>query len=488
MKHPFSIFTSMVALAATTMGIVPAALAQYSNTVTVQRAFSVPPSAGNYTDVNVACPAGYTALSGGLDNLNEATFEITALAPTFNNVALFAQADGTRAAADGWYASVINHDTAARVVTVVAICAPVTDVVVVISSANVTAASGGLAGGGLATASCPSGTVALGGGVDVGRPAAMKLISSSPWWGSNPTYLIQRTAGRNPAPAGWLGVTSNQGASAGTIKVAAICANLGTVVAEVSPTVTVPAGSYDGTTVNCPAGFIATGGGFDTSDPNSLIGTVSTSVYNGGAISPQRSDGVYGASVGWFANTFSHAPSGTREMKIAVICLGIDFVQREAVVTVFEFYNTNLRHYFRTSSPVEAEAIDNGSAGAGWVRTGDNFTAYAPGTNLDGLDVCRFYTFGANSHFYTAFAEECAFLKSPTSGWVYEGLSFRIQLPSGSTCPNGTLPVHRLYNNRFAFNDSNHRFTTWFSEVAPLQAQGWLYEGVAFCAKNYSSG
>jgi hypothetical protein len=48
--------------------------------------------------------------------------------------------------------------------------------------------------------------------------------------------------------------------------------------------------------------------------------------------------------------------------------------------------------------------------------------------------------------------------------------------------------VHRIYNNRFAFNDSNHRFTTRLQEVAPMQALGWRYEGVAFCARNYSGG
>ncbi|MBK9609744.1 MAG: hypothetical protein IPO58_26475 [Betaproteobacteria bacterium] len=77
------------------------------------------------------------------------------------------------------------------------------------------------------------------------------------------------------------------------------------------------------------------------------------------------------------------------------------------LVIVYEFYNTNLKHYFRTSSAAEATGIDNGSAGQGWVRTGDNFTAYTPGIAAPGNDVCRFYTFGANSHFYTAFADEC---------------------------------------------------------------------------------
>jgi hypothetical protein len=41
------------------------------------------------------------------------------------------------------------------------------------------------------------------------------------------------------------------------------------------------------------------------------------------------------------------------------------------------------------------------------VRTGDDFLAYRALSNSPGNDVCRFYTRGANSHFYTAFASEC---------------------------------------------------------------------------------
>src|SRR5438477_313907 len=78
-----------------------------------------------------------------------------------------------------------------------------------------------------------------------------------------------------------------------------------------------------------------------------------------------------------------------------------------ANVTVFEFYNTTLKHYFRTAVVAEAIAIDGGAAGPGWVRTGLDFTASSPGTG-PGNDVCRFYNPVANTHFYTADPDECA--------------------------------------------------------------------------------
>ena len=459
------------------------AAAQYSNTVTVQRAFVVPPNAGGYSDASVSCPAGYSALSGGLDNLHSESIEISTLAPTFNSKGLFVQADGRLGPADGWYASVINHDNTDRTVTVSVVCAPVPDgVIVVVGSTNVTAAAG------FFVVPCPYNTIAIGGGIDVSRPEAMKLMSSSPWFDTGNPYLAVRAPGTNPAPAGWVGKTSNQGINAGTMKVAAICANLATVVSIVSSPIAVDLAAHNGAALMCPAGYIQTGGGFDSDDPHALIATVGTPVHTGYAYPADRADGQYGAPAGWFADLFSHSSTGRKNVTVGVICLALDFPPQGSVVIVYEFYNTNLKHYFRTASADEANAIDNGAAGPGWVRTGDNLTAFAAGIAAPGFDVCRFYTPGANSHFYTAFADECAGLKSPSSGWVYEGLSFRIQLPAGSTCGAGTIPVYRLYNNRFAFNDSNHRFTSRFPEIALLEAQGWHYEGVAFCAQNYSGG
>ena len=478
--------TRMILMSA--LAISTGAAAQLSATLTIQRNFSVPPNAGSYSDVNAPCPAGYVALSGGLDNLSSDDLEITTLAPTFGGSVLLAQADGTRGAPDGWYASVINYGSGNRLVMVTAVCAPISGVVAVIGSVGVTAGTGTATGTGFLAVSCPNGYVGTGGGLDVDRPEAMKIISTSPYYGTGNPYLADRTPGTNPAATGWVGLTSNQGPAAGTMKVAAICAALTGVITEVSSPVTIVQGQHSGVALACPVGFIAIGGGLDSNDLHALIATVSTPVYNGYAYAADRESGDYPAPAGWFADTFSHSSSGNKNLTVGLICAPVAAVPAGTVVIVYEFYNTNLKHYFRTSSAMEAGGIDGGLAGPGWMRTGDNFTAYMAESNSPGSDVCRFYTFGANSHFYTAFADECAGLKSPSSGWVFEGLSFRIQLPAASDCPDGTIPVYRLYNNRFAFTDSNHRFTTNSNNVAALQALGWNYEGVAFCALNFSGG
>ncbi|MBK9609743.1 MAG: hypothetical protein IPO58_26470 [Betaproteobacteria bacterium] len=215
--------------------------------------------------MNAGCPAGYVALSGGLDNLNPANLEITASAPTFGGSVLLAQADGVRAAPDGWYASVINHSSGNRVVMVTVICSPVSGVVAAIGSVAVTAGTAAGAGSGLLAVLCPNGQVALGGGVDVSRPQAMKMISSSPYFGGASPYLANRTPGTNPAGTGWAGVTSNQGLVAETLKVAAICAAITGVTTVVSsPVAIAPPGGRR--RAHLPGGSIATGGGLDSTD------------------------------------------------------------------------------------------------------------------------------------------------------------------------------------------------------------------------------
>ncbi|MEO8133516.1 MAG: hypothetical protein ABI831_06045 [Betaproteobacteria bacterium] len=164
-------------------------------------------------------------------------------------------------------------------------------------------------------------------------------------------------------------------------------------------------------------------------------------------------------------------------------------------VTVFEFFNSALNHYFRTADPGEAGAIDNGAAGPGWSRTGDNFKAWAAfAYPNEGRQVCRFYgsvTPGPNSHFYTAAAAECMGLKALTARtansiprWNYEGLSFAIALPGDGGCAAGQTPIYRAYNQRAAQNDSNHRYTTRFNEYQQLVAQNWAGEGIVMCAPN----
>jgi len=154
---------------------------------------------------------------------------------------------------------------------------------------------------------------------------------------------------------------------------------------------------------------------------------------------------------------------------------------------VIEFYNTPLDNFFITADPNEASAIDNGSAGPGWSRTGGQFTSGGA------ITVCRFYgslSPGPNSHFYTATARECAGLKAiqlstpaTQKRWNFESNDFLTSLPVNGVCAAGTIPVYRAYNAGFTRGvDSNHRITTSAAAIQEVVARGWINEGVVMCA------
>ena len=154
---------------------------------------------------------------------------------------------------------------------------------------------------------------------------------------------------------------------------------------------------------------------------------------------------------------------------------------------VVEFYNTTLDHYFYAADPAEATAIDNGSAGPGWNRTGYTFKSGGR------AQTCRFYgslSPGPNSHFFTAIYLECASLRQIQAAtpatekrWNFEGNDFMTEVPTDGTCTTGTVPVYRAYNNGFTRNiDSNHRITSSLTAIQEVVNRGWKNEGVVMCA------
>ncbi|MEP7085182.1 MAG: hypothetical protein ABI854_10630, partial [Betaproteobacteria bacterium] len=181
----------------------------------------------------------------------------------------------------------------------------------------------------------------------------------------------------------------------------------------------------------------------------------------------------------------------------ALECAGNAFGRQttagSTLARVNEFHNTTLDHYFITADEDEKAAIRNGSAGAGWVETGNNFMAWTSTVEQESAYVCRFYgdpVRGPNSHFYSASTAECRGLldlqtTTPDTEprWNTEGYAFKVSLPNaGGACRSGLLPVYRAYNNGFAKGiDSNHRYVLDRSLLVPMFAQGWNDEGIAFC-------
>ncbi len=171
--------------------------------------------------------------------------------------------------------------------------------------------------------------------------------------------------------------------------------------------------------------------------------------------------------------------------------------EERGLVTVTEFYNTELGHYFMTPSEEEANGIDQGSAGPGWVRTGETFQAWSQLGNSYSYatHLCRFYGSvnpGPNSHFFTISSQECSSLLeleqttlATKPRWNFEQYSF-MAIPSSleapQPCPEDSLPIYRAYNGGFARGeDSNHRYVTDPTLLEPMVQEGWVDEGVVFC-------
>jgi hypothetical protein len=165
-----------------------------------------------------------------------------------------------------------------------------------------------------------------------------------------------------------------------------------------------------------------------------------------------------------------------------------------------EYYNALSKHYFVTATASEARLVDNGAAGEGWMRTGRSFQAWIKKADApaSAQPVCRFYSSGANSHFYTASGAECEGLKAAeiaerskgtVRGWQYEGIAFYIQAPSAGQCPAGTAEMLRVYNNGFANGEgSNHRFVDDAGLQELMVESKWVSEGTALCAATKSTG
>jgi uncharacterized delta-60 repeat protein len=158
----------------------------------------------------------------------------------------------------------------------------------------------------------------------------------------------------------------------------------------------------------------------------------------------------------------------------------------ETTTNVIEFYNTALKHYFVTADPVEAASIDTGAAGPGWTRTGKTWKSGGPSRacrsyGSSDVDPATGVRRGPNSHVFSMEAAECLTIRADP-GWRFEGYGFSGWPRRAQGCASGTIGVYRAYNNRFAFNDSNHRHTTELATYNQMIGQGWAGEGIVFCA------
>ncbi len=152
-------------------------------------------------------------------------------------------------------------------------------------------------------------------------------------------------------------------------------------------------------------------------------------------------------------------------------------------VQVREFHNSVSGRYLITANAEEAAALLAGVFGSGWQATGFGFNAFPSGAYAPSSSwpVCRLYgetMSDGGAHFFTASPFECAVI-SRTEGWQYEGLVFRVGLPTLGLCDRGFTPVFRLYDPSGRFG---HRYVAEANEYARTIESGWSGEGISMCA------
>jgi len=154
-------------------------------------------------------------------------------------------------------------------------------------------------------------------------------------------------------------------------------------------------------------------------------------------------------------------------------------------IDVVEFHNSRDGQYFITADGGEIALLDGGGLGPDWSRTGMAFRAWPLDTpQADAMPVCRFFGtpgFGPNSHFYSAYANECAIVRTDAH-WIEEGATFRARLPSVGVCGAGDATVERLWLAGDRVTASRHRYVTDRATADQMRAAGWVLEGPVFCA------
>lgn len=193
-----------------------------------------------------------------------------------------------------------------------------------------------------------------------------------------------------------------------------------------------------------------------------------------------------GGNAGRTVNSIAIEPADSNKLYVGTNdgAYALTYANYDAVGHAIEFYQAAFDHYFiATETQVDVIALDSALI-PGWSRTARTFPVFPLATSGT-LPVCRFFsgqTYAPkSSHFYTPYVTECASLKQG-SVWHYEGDVFGLALPLGSegqrTCPMGTGPLYRAYNNGMG-GAPNHRYTTDIRVLNQMVAQGWAMEGEA---------
>lgn len=270
--------------------------------------------------VRVPCPEGAIVLGGGLDPANVETMRVTSSAPAFgpeNTDRLIFRSNGSQEAGVAWQASAFNQESFNQTIKVAAVCATGIEATTEVVSALVAASSVATQ-----TVLCPTGSVAIGGGVDVSNVGQMSVTATAPVWGPGPPEsLATRPDGANPAPSGWSATVRNAGAPQ-VLAVAAVCIDAATPVVSEVVTLPVPVNGTGQTRTFCPDGMQAASGGVLPTNTSDVYVTASAPAFGPDPFDLLflQPDGPNPAPVAWQWNVRNDT-DGVLSAKAAVVCV-----------------------------------------------------------------------------------------------------------------------------------------------------------------------
>jgi hypothetical protein len=188
-------------------------------------------------------------------------------------------------------------------------------------------ASSTYTGGGIlylfASASCPPGEIAVGGGVGVSNPYFLVARSSGPTYDGDTFY--NGPDGLRGAPNGWRGQATLPTAAIVTVKAGAVCAPAADVQTSVA-SATIPVGETRTVIADCPAGTVALSGGVQAGSTSVTVLDFQPTYASGSLATFPL--GAAPAPDGWTA-TVRNDDIFERLMKVAAICLA----ETDALVT-----------------------------------------------------------------------------------------------------------------------------------------------------------
>ena len=259
-------------------------------------------------DATVACPGGARVTGGGVGQTSPGTAYYSRVQQSGP-----VDASGTTAdtqigsAARSWSASVFNAGGSTRTYRVFAMCSATTDATVVYRGFSISHGAGGR------PASCPDGTRAVGGGVGqtgATTPAFGSIQQSAPLDASG----VTATTRPGDVAAAWSGFVLNSG-DARAYRVFALCSATSDATIAVK-SFSVGAGQSVDTTVACPGGTRAVGGGAGLVTATPPYGLILQS----GPVGPSgqtASTDTGTVARGWSASVYN---STARDYRVFALC------------------------------------------------------------------------------------------------------------------------------------------------------------------------